>query len=91
MNGLAFESERWPFGATLRAMYGSDIGHFDVPSLPDVLAEAHESVERGWMTEEQFREIVFVNPARFHLESNPHFFDGTVVEGVVADLHPLTP
>jgi predicted TIM-barrel fold metal-dependent hydrolase len=88
MNGLAFLADRWPFGATLRAMYGSDIGHFDVPSLPDVLAEAHESVARGWMTPDQFREFMFVNPARFHLESNPDFFDGTVLEAEVADLRP---
>jgi hypothetical protein len=79
MNALAFLPGRWPFGAALHAMYGSDIGHFDVPSLPDVLHEAWENVERGWMDRQQFRQFMFENPARFYLESNPSFFSGTVV------------
>ncbi len=86
MNGLAFMRDRWPFGATLHAMYGSDIGHFDVPSLPDVLHEAYENVEHGWMTDEQFRDFMYVNPARFYLESNPRFFDGTILESTVHEL-----
>jgi hypothetical protein len=83
MNALAFQENRWPFGATLNAMYGSDIGHFDVPSLPDVLHEAWENVERGWMDRGQFRRFMFDNPARFYLDSNPDFFAGTVVEDAV--------
>jgi len=84
MNALAFLPDRWPFGAVLNAMYGSDIGHFDVPSLPDVLHEAWENVERRWMDREQFRRFMFDNPARFYLESNPSFFTGTVVTDDVA-------
>ncbi|HUP72683.1 MAG TPA: amidohydrolase family protein [Acidimicrobiales bacterium] len=79
MNALAFLPDRWPYGANLNAMYGSDIGHFDVPSLPDVLHEAWENVERGWMDLAQFRRFMFDNPARFYLESNPDFFAGTVL------------
>jgi predicted TIM-barrel fold metal-dependent hydrolase len=86
MNALAFLPGRWPFGAVLHAMYGSDIGHFDVPSLPDVLHEAWENVERGWMDREQFRRFMFDNPARFYLESNEAFFSGTVVADDVASL-----
>jgi predicted TIM-barrel fold metal-dependent hydrolase len=86
MNGLAFDVNRWPYGATLRAMYGSDIGHFDVPSLPDVLHEAYENVERGWMNREQFRSFMFTNPARFYLDTNPAFFAGTIVEHETASL-----
>jgi predicted TIM-barrel fold metal-dependent hydrolase len=86
MNSLAFESERWPFGVSLNAMYGSDIGHFDVPSLPDVLHEAWENVERGWMDATQFRRFMFDNPARFYLDSNPSFFAGTAVETDVSHL-----
>jgi predicted TIM-barrel fold metal-dependent hydrolase len=88
MNALAFLPGRWPLGATLHAMYGSDIGHFDVPRLRDVLREAYESVERGWMTPEQFRQFAFAHPARFYLETNPRFFEGTAVEGAVAKLAP---
>lgn len=83
MNALAFMPDRWPFGATLNAMYGSDIGHFDVPVLTEVLDEAYENVERGWMTSAQFRDFMFTNPARFYLESNPNFFAGTIVENAV--------
>lgn len=88
MNALAFESRRWPFGASLNAIYGSDIGHFDVPSLPDVLVEAWENVERGWMDEEQFRRFTFDNAARFYLESNPGFFAGTAVAREVEQHFP---
>ena len=45
-----------------------------------VLAEAHESVEHGHMTPEQFRDFVFTNPVSFYTDSNPEFFTGTVVE-----------
>ena len=83
MSSLAFDGRRWPFGATLNAMYGSDIGHFDVPVLADVLHEAYENVEHGWMTSEQFRDFMFTNPARFYLDTNPNFFAGTVVEAAV--------
>ncbi len=86
MNGLAFERDRWPFGVALNAMYGSDIGHFDVPSLPDVLHEAWENVERGWMDASQFRRFMFEIPARFYLDTNPAFFAGTAVEGEVGAL-----
>lgn len=95
MTPLAFDARRWPYGATLRAFYGSDIGHFDVPSLPDVLVEAFENIEHGLMDEAQFRDFTFANPARFYLESNPRFFAGTAVESAVADLggepNPTTP
>jgi predicted TIM-barrel fold metal-dependent hydrolase len=86
MTPLAFDSSRWPFGAELRAFYGSDIGHFDVPSLPDVLVEAYENVEHGRMDAARFRAFVFENPARFYLESNPRFFEGTPVAGEVAEI-----
>jgi len=90
MNALAFLQGRWPFGAVLHAMYGSDIGHFDVPSLPDVLHEAWENVERGWMNRVQFRRFMFDNPARFYLESNDRFFAGTVVADDVKRLIAAT-
>jgi predicted TIM-barrel fold metal-dependent hydrolase len=79
MNVVAFQTRLWPFGARLNAMYGSDIGHFDVPEMSDVLHEAHELVEAGAMTDEQFRDFVWTNPVRFYTDANPGFFDGTVV------------
>jgi hypothetical protein len=59
---------------------GSDIGHFDVVEMTDVLAEAYELVERKQLTDADFREFVFGNPVRLWGGSDPEFFKGTVVE-----------
>ena len=67
-------------------MMGSDLGHWDVPVLNKVLEEAYEAVEHGTMTEEDFRDFVFANPARFHASLNQDFFKGTVVEKDVQKL-----
>jgi hypothetical protein len=86
LNALAFATKVNPFGARLRAIMSSDIGHWDVPDMTEVLEEAWELVEDGVMTEEDFREFTFVNPARFWTALNPDFFKGTSVEGAVARL-----
>jgi len=83
---LAFDSKKLPFGARLKAMFSSDVGHWDVPNLREVLDEAYELVEDGAMSEEDFREFTFVNPAMLHVGVNPDFFKGTVVESEVAKL-----
>src|SRR5579885_1287421 len=80
----AFDAKRNPMSARLNAIYGSDIGHFDVPDMSEVTAEAFEAVEHGRMTEEDFRDFVFVNPIKLWTALNPDFFKGTVVEGAVA-------
>jgi hypothetical protein len=49
-----------------------------------VLAEAHEAVEHGLMTEADFRGLTFANPVSLFASLNPDFFKGTVVEGAVA-------
>ena len=36
-----------PFGARLKAIFSSDIGHWDVPDMTEVLEEAYEMVEHG--------------------------------------------
>ena len=51
-----------------------------------MLEEAWELVEHGLIDEEDFREFMFVNPARLHTALNPGFFKGTVVEGAVAKM-----
>jgi hypothetical protein len=83
MNAVAFQAHLWPCSARLNAMYGSDISHFDVPVMADVLVEAYESIEQGRMSEEDFKDFVFTNPVRFYADSNPNFFEGTVVAGEV--------
>jgi predicted TIM-barrel fold metal-dependent hydrolase len=75
----AFDARRNPLSARLNAIYGSDIGHFDVPDMSEVTAEAFEAVEHGCMTEDDF-----VNPIRLWTALNPDFFKGTTVESAVA-------
>ena len=82
-NAWAFRS---PDGVRFKAMFGSDIGHWDVPDMADVLGEAYEMVEKGWIGEEDFRKFVFENPARLHAQMNPDFFKGTVVDQAVSDM-----
>jgi predicted TIM-barrel fold metal-dependent hydrolase len=79
MNSLAFRKGFWPYDATFNAFFGSDVGHFDVPDFREVLGEAYEPVAKGQMTPHDFRRFVFENPARFYTDSNPNFFEGTVV------------
>jgi len=80
INAWAFNSRVNPYGARMRALLGSDIGHFDVVNMNEVLQEAYELVEDGLITEKDFREFVFTNPLRFWAEGNPDFFKGTVLE-----------
>ncbi|HVM64715.1 MAG TPA: amidohydrolase family protein, partial [Acidimicrobiales bacterium] len=54
MTAWAFDTRVNPFGATLRPMLGSDIGHWDVPDTTEVLGEAYELVEKGLLTPAQF-------------------------------------
>ena len=86
MNALAFQEGLWPFGATFNAFYGSDIGHFDVPDMTEVLGEAYRPVQKGRMTPGHFRDFVFGHPTRFYTDTNPEFFAGTVVEDEVKKL-----
>ena len=78
-NAWAFNRAFNPGNAEMNAMFGSDIGHFDVQDMADVLPEAFELVEDGKIDRKQFRRFVFDNPVRFWGESNPGFFDGTSV------------
>ena len=86
MNALAFNSKVNPFGARLNAILSSDIGHWDVPDMRQVVAEAYESVEGGVITEEDFRDFVFTNPVNLYAGLNSDFFKGTVVEDQVKKL-----
>jgi predicted TIM-barrel fold metal-dependent hydrolase len=83
---LAFNRKMNPFGATLKAMFSSDIGHWDVPDMTRVLEEAYELVEKDLLDEEEFRDFVFVHPAMLHAGMNHEFFTGTVVEHDMAKL-----
>jgi predicted TIM-barrel fold metal-dependent hydrolase len=73
-------------GARMNAMFGSDIGHWDVPDMSSVLSEAYEQVERGALAEDDLRRFLFDNPVRFYTDMNPNFFKGTAVESAVDGL-----
>ena len=70
----------------LHPIFSSDVSHFDVTDMTEVLEEAYELVERGLITPDDFREFVFTNAVRLHTALNPNFFKGTVVEEAVAQL-----
>lgn len=83
MNAGAFDTRLNPLGARLRAFFSSDIGHWDVPDMSKVLAEAYEMVEEGYFDAEDFRDFVFANPVSLWCGTNPGFFRGTRVEQAV--------
>ena len=74
----------------LRPIFSSDVGHFDVVDMNEVLEEAYELVQHELISTDNFREFVFTNAARLHTSLNPDFFTGTVVEEAVAKLVPST-
>jgi predicted TIM-barrel fold metal-dependent hydrolase len=78
-NAYAFYAKANPFGAKLRVVFSSDIGHWDVPAMNTVVAEAYEAVENGTITEEDFRDFMFTNPVRLFAGMDPDFFKGTRV------------
>ena len=80
MNAAAFNGKMLPFGAKIGAMLSSDIGHWDVLDMRDVVEEAYELVEHGLMSKDDFRDFTFANPLRFFTDLNPAFFDGTAIE-----------
>lgn len=79
----AFSSAN-PHGARLRPVFSSDLSHWDVPDMAGVLPEAFELVEERLLSEQDFAEFVFENPARLLLGQNPDFFVGTAVEDETA-------
>ncbi|HEX6078893.1 MAG TPA: amidohydrolase family protein [Methylomirabilota bacterium] len=84
-NAWAFNTRANPMRARLNAIFSSDIGHFDVPDMTEVVPEAYELVEHGLLTDEDFRDFTFGNAVRFWGEVNPGFFRGTAVEKAAAE------
>jgi predicted TIM-barrel fold metal-dependent hydrolase len=68
------------FGAKLQPILSSDISHWDVEEMADVLANSYSLVEQGILDEGQFEDFVCRNPLRLFAGTNPTFFDGTPVE-----------
>ena len=83
-NAWAF-SKNNPFESKLNALYSSDIGHFDVIDMRDPLAEAHELVDDGLITPDNFRDFTFANAVHLWGTQNPRFFEGTAVARAAAE------
>jgi predicted TIM-barrel fold metal-dependent hydrolase len=64
----------------LKPLLSSDFSHWDVPDMLEVVPEAYEMVEKGWLSEDDFREFSFTNAVHLHGGMNPDFFKGTAIE-----------
>ncbi|HEX2172861.1 MAG TPA: amidohydrolase, partial [Dehalococcoidia bacterium] len=84
LNAWAFNRRVNPLGVQIKAILGSDIGHWDVPDMTEVVPEAWELVEDGVITEEDFRAFVCDNAITLYGGPNPGFFKGTVIEADAA-------
>jgi predicted TIM-barrel fold metal-dependent hydrolase len=82
----AFATDVNPNGAVLRPVFGSDLGHWDVPDMRGVLPEAYELIEDRKLDADEFRAFSCDNPIRLHGRMNPAFFDGTTVEKYAREL-----
>jgi predicted TIM-barrel fold metal-dependent hydrolase len=82
----ALDGRTLPLGARLNAMFGSDIGHWDVDDMSAVLAHAYGMVEHGMLDDDQFRRWVFANAVVLHGAGNPAFFRGTTIESAAAEV-----
>jgi hypothetical protein len=77
----ALDGKGNPFGLRLNAIFSSDIGHWDVPDLSRVVLDSRRLVDKRLLDEMDYRDFVFANPVRLHLEMNPRFFEHTAIEG----------
>ena len=91
LNSWAYATDVNPFNGRLKTLMGSDIGHFDVVNMADVLKEACGPVDEGRITREDLRDFLFTNPVQFFGEANPNFFKGTSVEGAAEKLLASSP
>lgn len=85
-NAWGFDTRGNPYGAELKTLFGSDIGHFDVQDMAHVLPEAYELVEEERLDLDQFKRFTFGNAVRFWGETNPAFFDGTAIAAPAREL-----
>jgi predicted TIM-barrel fold metal-dependent hydrolase len=80
INSLAFQTNLNPFDSKLSAIFGSDVGHWDVQDSRNVVREAWELVEKEMISEADFRAFVCDNPKRLWAGTNPEFFSGTAID-----------
>jgi hypothetical protein len=76
----AFNRAALPFGDRVKAFLGSDAGHWDVPDITSVTANAYNMVEREIISEEDLRYFLSIHPLELYTSLNRDFFKGTVIE-----------
>ena len=84
LTAIAFDTRLNHEGVKLKAMFGSDIGHWDVTDMNQCVPDAYSLVEKGLINEDDFRAFIFENPMSFFTDANPDFFKGTTVEDAAA-------
>ncbi|MEH1841294.1 MAG: hypothetical protein V7L20_21685 [Nostoc sp.] len=76
----AFNRAANPFGDRIKAFLGSDSGHWDVPDITAVTANAYSMAEHEIITEEDLRYFLSIHPLELYTSLNQDFFKGTGVE-----------
>ncbi|HVA07713.1 MAG TPA: amidohydrolase family protein, partial [Acidimicrobiales bacterium] len=84
----ALDARGNPLGAALRPLFSSDIGHWDVPRLIDVVPQSRHLVDAGLLDAAGYQRFVFDDVVRAHTRLNPGFFKGTTVEKEVSEIAP---
>lgn len=79
MNALAFDARLNGYDAKLQAIFSSDVGHWDVPDIREVLEEAHELVDDGFLNDDEFRDFVFGHAVRLYTHLDEDFFADTAI------------
>jgi len=86
MCAIAFDPRLHHDGARFKALFSSDIGHWDVQNALGVLNEAWGLRAHGVLSAEDFKDFAFANSVRLHGGMNPDFFKGTAVEADAAKI-----
>jgi len=76
---IAFNPRLHPNRAKLKALFGSDMGHWDVVDIATPVRESYELVESGLLSPEDYQAFTCDNAYTFLTSQNPNFFDGTSV------------
>ena len=80
INAHAFNTQVNPLGKKLKALFSSDISHWDVTDMGEVLLEAHELVDKEQISEQDFQSFTCDNAMELYQTNSPQFFQGTIIE-----------
>ncbi len=83
MTACAFDTDRLPGEKALKAMFSSDLGHWDVTDMKTVVQDSLRLVEQDILSPENFQDLAFSNPVNFYTHLNEDFFVGTEIESSV--------